>query len=312
MQSQVSLAQPEIFSLTSTRIPPRTEVVLPCGVVGGHEHTDYLFEPISSYFSELGLHAAPALVHVNAGTIPVRILNPHRHSVRLYEFATLGHLECLPNETVVYRIDTSNVETTTISSGNRKSRYSFKLDDTSLSETEKPIFQNFLADNDDIFALDDSELSQCPYVKHPINTGQAPPIKQRAYRIPICERAKLKTHIDGMLQNKIIRPSTSPWASPVVLVKKKNGLDRFCVDYRKVNRVTKRDVYPLPRIDDILDSVGKSKYFSTLDLRAGYWQVGVADEDKEKTAFTTFYGLYEFNVLPFGLSSAPSTFQRLM
>ncbi|MEM7070058.1 MAG: reverse transcriptase family protein [Pseudomonadota bacterium] len=115
-----------------------------------------------------------------------------------------------------------------------------------------------------------------------------------------------------MLENGIIRPSCCPWASPIVLVKKKNGQDRFCIDYRKLNQVTRRDVYPLPRIDDILDSVSNARYFSTLDLRAGYWQIGVAAEDREKTAFTTFYGLFEFNVLPFGLSNAPSTFQRLM
>ena len=115
-----------------------------------------------------------------------------------------------------------------------------------------------------------------------------------------------------MEKDGIIRKSESPWSSPVVLVKKKNGKLRFCVDYRKLNSITKKDTYPLPRIDEMLDNLGKAKWFTSLDLTSGYWQVQVKEEDKEKTAFITKYGLYEFNVMPFGLCNAPSTFQRLM
>ena len=115
-----------------------------------------------------------------------------------------------------------------------------------------------------------------------------------------------------MMQQNIIRPLSSPWASPIVLVKKKNGKTRFCVDYRKLNKVTKRDAYPLPRIDEILDSLGKAKWFSSLDLTSGYWQVEMNEIDREKTAFITKQGIFEFNVMPFGLTNAPATFQRLM
>ena len=113
-----------------------------------------------------------------------------------------------------------------------------------------------------------------------------------------------------MLEQGVIRPSTIVWASPVILVKKKNGELRFCVDYRKLNSVTVGHAYPLPRIDDILDSFGKSKFFTPLDLRIGYWQISVAEQDCHKTAFATQSGLCEFNRMPFGLPAASATFQR--
>ena len=118
--------------------------------------------------------------------------------------------------------------------------------------------------------------------------------------------------VQDMLDRGIIEPSRSPWASPVVLVEKKDGTLHFCVDYRRLNAATKIEVFPLPRIDDSLDMLSKSKYFSTLDLDSGFWQVPIEPSSQEKTAFITHSGLYQFQVMPFGLVNAPSTFQRLM
>ena len=111
-----------------------------------------------------------------------------------------------------------------------------------------------------------------------------------------------------MLEAGVIRRSTSPWTSPVVLIPKPDGSIRFCIDYRKLNKITRKDNQPLPRIDDLLDSFQKSKWFTSLDLAAGYWQVPMKPEDIEKIAFITHLGTYEFLVMPFGLCNAPATF----
>ena len=145
-----------------------------------------------------------------------------------------------------------------------------------------------------------------------IDTGNALPKKQPLRRTSFAVRQVVARQLKGMQQTGVIQPSNSPWASPIVLVRKKDGSLRFCVDYRHLNSVTKADTFPLPRIDDLLDQLGKCKYFSTLDMAAGYWQIPVHLESREKTAFVTHRGLYEFMVMLFGLRNAPAAFQRLV
>ena len=115
-----------------------------------------------------------------------------------------------------------------------------------------------------------------------------------------------------MLDSGVITTSVSPWASPIVLVTKKDGTVRFCVDYRKVNQVAKFDAYPMPRVEEVFESIGPANFITTLDLAKGYWQIPMAKDSHEVTAFNTPYGLFEFVVMPFGLHTAPATFQRLM
>ena len=123
---------------------------------------------------------------------------------------------------------------------------------------------------------------------------------------------KEETCVTEMLTGGQIEPSDSPWSAPVVLVTKKDGGTRFCVDYRRLNLATVKDAYPLPRIDDTLDMLAGKRWFSTLDLASGYWQVSLSPEARCKTAFATHSGLFQFRVMPFGLCNAPPTFERLM
>ena len=169
-----------------------------------------------------------------------------------------------------------------------------------------------LMDHHMAFALDKCERGETDMVQMEILTGDTPPKRQPVRRTPFAVRGEIARQLREMQDNDVISPSAGPWASPVVLVRKKDGTLRFCIDYRELNSVTKADTFPLPRIDDLLDQLNKAKYFSTLDLAAGYWQVRVHPQSREKTAFITPQGLFQFNVMPFGLRNAPAVFQRLM
>ena len=171
---------------------------------------------------------------------------------------------------------------------------------------------SFLKNYTDVFSSPNGKLGVTHKAEHTIDTGDAIPIKQRAWRMPFARREVAEKEVERMLEQGVLEPSTSPWASPIVLVTKKDGSVRFCVDYRKINSCTRKDAYPLPRVSECLDTLAGAKWFSTLDLTSGYWQVPITEQDKHKTAFTVGGGLYQFKVLPFGLCNAPATFERLM
>ena len=138
------------------------------------------------------------------------------------------------------------------------------------------------------------------------------PISKRPYRMPAKDLVEIKNQIKELLDKGYIRPSSSPWGSPVLLVEKKDGSLRMVVDYRGLNEVTIKNKYPLPMINDLFDRLQGAKVFSKIDLRSGYHQLKIREQDIPKTAFTTRYGLYEYTVMSFGLTNAPAYFMNLM
>ena len=149
-------------------------------------------------------------------------------------------------------------------------------------------------------------------VEHKVETGVARPVKLPPYCLPHAYWDIVKRELEEMEKHGIIEKSMSDWSSPIVLVKKKDGTLRFCVDFRRLNSVSKSDAYPMPRVDKLLDRVGQAKFISTLDLTKGNWQVPVEESARPKTAFSTPFGLYQFRRMPFELQGAPSMFQRMM
>ena len=191
----------------------------------------------------------------------------------------------------------------------------WERDSTNLNEVEKLDLAKLLFYYQDVFVLDGrTPAGSCDILYHNIYTGDEVPVKQRPRRVPHDKIPVVQENIDIMLKDDVIEPSISPWASPIVLVTKKDGTIRFCIDYRKLNERTKKDAYPLPRIDDALEALSGAAAFCTLDLFSAYHQLLVDPEDRPKTAFSPGcgLGLYQFKSMPFGLTNAPATFERLM
>ena len=255
--------------------------------------------------SEPGLMVSNSVARLSKGrAIPIMVVNNTNRTLQLSRGCVVAKVET---------IGKGNIRSINTVMKNAKSNTHIDWNsDVDVPGEHKAIVVNFLKRHRDLFATKDSELGHTDTVKMKIETGTQQPIKLRPYRTPIQNRQVIDKAVDEMLDANVIRRSKSPWSFPVVIVDKKDGSKRFCVDFRKLNQITKPNSYPLPLIDDILALLGKAKYFTSLDLKSGYWQVLMDEKDKEKTAFACHRGLFEFNVMPFGLTSAPAVFQELM
>ena len=181
-----------------------------------------------------------------------------------------------------------------------------------VPDEHRSTIKKFLLNHYQLFADKMTGLGRAKEIEHTIDTGTTPPIKIGPRRTNHCDREFVKNQVEEMIENDIVRESSSPYSFPVVVVPKKDNEKRFCVDYRQLNKVTRKDGYPLPRIDDTIDALHGAQFFSTLHLFSGYWEVEIDEKDKHKTAFVCEYGQCEYNRMPFGLTNAPATFQRLM
>ncbi|XP_062599620.1 uncharacterized protein LOC134261188 [Saccostrea cucullata] len=261
-------------------IPPRSEIIAQGQVLKDGKHVPrktFLVEPFVSDIPREGYITARTLV-LPQETVPVRLFNVGEESRVIYPGTVTGQLK------------------------------NFKpLDAKAEKEANK-----FLFEYTNLFAKCDKDLGRTGIVKHRIDTGDSHPIKISPRRVPAHLTDEVDQQLNDMLERGVIEPSNSPWSAPIVLAKKKDGTFRFCIDYRKLNSCTIKDAYPLPRIDESLDQLSGSSWFSTLDLCSGYWKVEMEPDDKQKTAFATRRGLFQFKVMPFGLCCAPATFERLI
>ena len=235
-------------------------------------------------------------------SLPLLIVNNTNKFIKTYRHGLLAKIAGIKN----------NVSTVNSVIQNNQCESKLNLNDLDVPQQYRPQIEKIILQNQDLFANKDSELGHTETVKMQLDVGDNEPIKMRPYRTPIKNREVIDKAVDEMLDANVICRSRSPWSFPVVIVDKKDGSKRFCVDFRRLNKITKKNSDPLPLIDDILALLGKAKYFTSLDLKSGYWQVAMDEKDKEKTAFACHKGLFEFNVMPFGLSIAPAVFQELM
>lgn len=179
----------------------------------------------------------------------------------------------------------------------------------SLNDCQREVLAQLIVEHQDIFKPGGDPT---PFAEHIIDTGDHLPIAVPPYRLTPAKKEAMRAELDKMLTDDIVEECESAWGSPALLIPKKNGKVRFCVDYRKLNAVTKTDVYPMPLIDELVQSTKKHSFMSTIDMRSGFWQVSLREQDRDKTAFLTPFGSYRFKRMPFGLKNAPSTFQRLI
>uniref|UniRef100_A0A3B1KGI5 ribonuclease H n=1 Tax=Astyanax mexicanus TaxID=7994 RepID=A0A3B1KGI5_ASTMX len=269
-----------------------------------------------------GIVVMPSLVKEHRYQIPVQVVNLSREDVWLNPRTRIGVLspvQCITNNQhceVTFQRISANTEQVSVdlkeSQDHQKVSDILSKLDIGGTEKEQAELRALLGKYSDVFAVGDDELGYTEKVKHEIVLVDDTPVNLPYRRIPPNQYKEVKDHISQLLRKGVIQESTSSYASPVVVVRKSDGSIRLCVDYRKLNLKTKRDAFPLPRIDESFDALRGAKFFSSIDLASGYHQVAVHERDRHKTAFTTPYGLYEHLRIPMGVVNGPATFQRLM
>ena len=270
--------------VSSIIIPARSEVVLIAHIPRSVRNALGMVAPFASDVFPLGLYPSYSVSAADNRSIPVRLINTNNEVCELHKGQRFADF-CPINSAISPDLPATNrhslVGVTLNVSNEVANELSLALSST-LSPCERNTLLTTLHRYADVF---EHSLGHTTVVRHNINAGDSPPIRQRPRRLPYAYHKETDDQLQDMLYQGVIQPSSSPCASPIVLVRKKNGKYRHCVDYRKQNSMTKGDARPLPRVDDLLDAWQGYDLFATLDLRSGYWQLSVSPEDREKTAF---------------------------
>lgn len=301
--------------LTETiHIPANSEIFVE-GEVRGHFSGEQngCLEPLTEFKGGNDLLMPKSLVQMTKSKVMFSILNPTQDSRILKKNLQVASVQ--PVDKVVNYSTDQGIKQIPFLKGNSLPDHLKPLIENcseKLGDSEINSLASVINEYTDIFVGPDGKLGHTDLVQHEINVGDARPIKLPLRRLPITQRAVAEKEIDKMLQQGIIEPSNSSWGANIVLVSKSDGTTRFCVDYRKLNGVTKKDAFPLPRIDESLEALSGAKFFCTADMASSFHQVSVREEDREKTAFVTHKGLFHFKHMPFGLVNSPKTFERLI
>ena len=322
---KVPARMPSLYRISvveTVDVPPMSEMIIPGKVDGQAHFTLGMVENGDCSLCDGNVAVGKVLINPTLNCIPIRVMNMSSESQTLYQDMNVAQCEPVMNTCELgcsednQEVETGDENAETEDSVSREVpqylNVVFEGWDQRLTDNQQGVAKDLVLDFQDTYVKSRDELSTTHVDSHRMKMSGTGGVKQPLRRIPLSKRSDFKKELDRMLELGVIEPSTSSWSSPLVLVTKKDGSLRTCVDFRLVNSLTIKDSYPLPRIDESLDALQGSIWFSTLDLSSGYWQVPIHPEDKEKTAFSTPYGLFHFNVMPFGLANAPATFERLM
>ena len=300
-------------------IPPASEINVACKLSQETAQPTGITENLPT--DDLGVRTAASLVTVDdKKRLALRCINPHAQPVTLNAGTVVGTFSAITPDQVETPQDST--PSTTTSSGQLSMDMPVPAHLTTLYEQavqqctspdQGSQLAELLTRYAHVFSTSDTDVGCTDLVRHSIPTQEGvAPIKQPPRRLGAEKDAEVERQVQELVEKGMVEPADSAWSSPVVLVRKRCGAYRLCCDFRRLNQVTRQDAYPLPRIDDSLDALSGAVYFSTLDLISGYWQVPLDEDAQEKSAFVTRSGLWRWKVLPFGLTSAPATFERLM
>lgn len=283
-------------------LPPLSECVL-VGEVTCELARGQLGVAESGPLEVSGVAGAYGLVRATeTGKVPVRVVNTTRQEIKLPRNKLIGVLrpavvaERPAEETVCRRVDEVDLFS--------------RFDLSHVAEPDKSRLRELISEFGPAFSTSGTDIGHCEVIKHRVSTGDAAPVYRRAYRIPYSKRDEMERQVNELLDAEIIEHSTSPWGAPALLVEKPDGSYRFVVDYRDLNRVTRIDPYPLPNILETLSELGSARFFTVVDMASGYWQIEMHEHDKEKTAFNTPSGHYQWRRMPMGLVNSAAVWQR--